>query len=200
LYTCSAACPALIAGEWVTLHIFHATKKGMLGGRTHELSIAVNSVEVLRTSEAFFPRDLSAAPLVVARMGEAFDGELGPVYFWGDELGGAPLPAKLQGELAMCHTGDAVALVHRAVTRGEADSPLARPFVQLGRGFWTTLVGDDGAPSPTAARPSPPSDGDGNARHGRIRRPADDAGDDGAQPGGRSGGSGGEEGEEEAGS
>jgi hypothetical protein len=76
-------------------------------------------------------------------------------------------------------------------------APLARPFVQLGRGFWTTLVGDDGAPSPTAARPSPPSDGDGNARHGRRRRPADDAGDDGAQPGGRSGG---EEGEEEAGS
>ena len=83
-------CPAIVAGAWLALYVHHGSRKGLLGAPVHELTVCVNGVEALRTTDLPFPKALGAAPLAVCRMGEGLEGDLGPVYWWGASGRGAP--------------------------------------------------------------------------------------------------------------
>lgn len=151
--TTTVACPSLVAGEWVAIALHHQVREtlaggaasmtvtltppsfflqrrrgGLLGGgqEHHELSVSVDGHEVARAIPCAFPRSLGAAPLVLARIGEALFGEVGPIYFFGEGCG--PLPAALQAAFERVHTGGTVLLVPTTVTTSSPENPLSKAF------------------------------------------------------------------------
>ena len=120
--TATAICPEVATGRWFSLHVHHERRTGLLGAPIHELVVSVNGVEALRTTELPFPRGLGSSPLALARVGDGLEGEMGPLYFWGDDRHG-PLSPREQMALVAAHTGDAVQLAPPLLSVASGSGP-----------------------------------------------------------------------------
>jgi hypothetical protein len=120
----SIPCTSVVAGRWVSLHVLHVTRRGYLGAKSSELVLFADACEIFRSSEIGFPVGLAAAPLVLARIGESFQGEVGPMYFWNDECG--PLTQHVQGELARFHDGDTIHIIPPLDPALDAENPVPK--------------------------------------------------------------------------
>jgi hypothetical protein len=150
--TTTAPAPGLVAGAWVSIHVHHVRRKGLLAGSTSELRVCIDGNEVLSTTDAPFPKALVAEPALVARLGEGLEGELGPVYLFGE--GAGPLPEKLQHELTAAHTGDVAAILPRALSADDGGDSAWRKL-------WAAF--HPGHQIPVPAAPAPPLAGSGAA-------------------------------------
>jgi hypothetical protein len=110
-----ARCAALLPSRWVSVYLYIGRKKGLLTGSTNECVVVVDGMEVIRTGDLPFPKNMASVPLTEATIGEDLEGEIGPVYFFGD--GSGVLSSKAQLALTDAHTGDTVSLLPRALSR-----------------------------------------------------------------------------------